>query len=59
MPAIKRVLGSLSVRAAKAAAGCKFNPKHRVAKGALRLIVKNPGPASGENGYCVECGLRI
>ena len=59
MPQIRRVLGSLSVRTAKAASGCKFNSTHRVARGERRLIVKNPGPASGENGYCTECGFRI
>ena len=59
MPALKRVLGNLSVRAAGKAAGCKFNQNHRVARGELRLMIKNPGPASGEHGYCTECGLRI
>ncbi len=35
---------------------CKHNPRHRIARGELRLVVKNPGPAAGENGYCSACG---
>ena len=59
MPAVKRVLRNLTVRAAKRAASCKHNRRHSVAKGELRLIIKNPGPAGGERGYCAECGLKI
>ena len=59
MPAVKRVLGSLRVEVAKRVAGCKRNRRHSVARGELRLIVKNPGPASGERPYCTSCGLEI
>ncbi len=30
-----------------------------VGPGELRLIVKEPGPASGEQGYCAPCGLMM
>ena len=59
MASTKRVLGGLSVKAAGRLASCKHSKKHTVLKGERRLIVKNPGPAGGERGYCVECGLAI
>ena len=59
MPAVKRVLRNLTVKAVKRTASCKRNKGHSVAKGELRLIIKNPGPAAGERGYCAECGLDI
>jgi hypothetical protein len=49
----RSVLLGLAVRPAGRACTCKHNSKHRIARGELRLIVKNPGPASGEYGYCV------
>lgn len=59
MASTRRVLGNLSVKPAGRSAGCKHNKKHRVAKGEYRLLIKNPGPASGEVGYCAQCGLKI
>jgi hypothetical protein len=51
----RSVLLGLAVRPAGKACTCKHNSKHRIARGQLRLIVKNPGPASGEYGYCITC----
>jgi hypothetical protein len=51
----RSVLLGLTVRPAGRACTCKRNSKHRIARGELRLIVKNPGPASGESGYCITC----
>ncbi len=59
MPPVKRLLGNSTVKAAQRAASCKRNKSHSVAKGELRLIIKNPGPAAGQRGYCAECGLEI
>ena len=59
MAGTRRVLRHLSVKAAGRAAGCKHDAEHRVAKGELRLIVKTPGPAASEQGYCVDCGIKI
>ena len=59
MAGTRRVLRHLSVKPAGHAAGCKHNPKHRAAKGELRLIIKTPGPAAREQGYCAECGSKI
>jgi hypothetical protein len=55
MPRPRSVLLGLAVRPASRACSCKHNPRHRITRGELRLIVKNPGPASGESGYCVTC----
>ena len=55
----RSVLLGLDVRPAGRACTCKHNPKHRIARGELRLIVKNPGPASGESGYCATCAQRM
>jgi hypothetical protein len=51
----RSVLLRLAVLPAGRACTCKHNPKHLIARGELRLIVKNPGPASGESGYCITC----
>jgi hypothetical protein len=56
---VRSVLLGLAVRPAGRACACKRDPRHHIARGELRLIVKNPGPASGENGYCLACGLRM
>ncbi len=53
---LRSLLIGLEVRPAGRACDCKHNPKHRIARGELRLVVKNPGPAAGENGYCSACG---
>lgn len=55
----RNVLLSLEVRPALRACKCKHNARHKIAKGDLRLIVKEPGPASGEQGYCAPCGLSM
>lgn len=53
---IRSVLLGLEVKPAGKACKCKHNKAHRIMKGEARLIVKNAGPASGENGYCGTCG---
>ncbi len=59
MAATKSVLLKLEVRPAGKACNCKHSSKHRIAKGDLRLVVKDPGPASGEKGYCAPCGTAM
>jgi hypothetical protein len=53
----RTVLLGVVVRPAGRACKCKRDPRHRITKGDLRLVVKEPGPASGEQGYCAPCGL--
>jgi hypothetical protein len=55
----RNILLSLEVRPAGRACKCKHNARHAIAKGDLRLVVKEPGPASGEQGYCAPCGLTM
>ncbi len=55
----RSVLLGMEIRPAGKACKCKHDGSHRIAKGDLRLIVKNPGPASGEAGYCVPCGCAM
>jgi hypothetical protein len=52
----RSVLLGLEVKPAGKACNCKRNKAHRILKGEARLVVKNAGPASGENGYCATCG---
>lgn len=55
----RSLLLGLEVRPAGRACKCKHNAKHVVAKGELRLVVRESGPASGEQGYCAPCGLAM
>ncbi|MFN8232235.1 MAG: hypothetical protein U0V56_01710 [Actinomycetota bacterium] len=55
MSAIRSVLLKLEVRPAGRASKCAHNKNHAIAKGQLRFVVKNPGPAQGEKGYCKRC----
>jgi len=56
---LRSVLLNLDVRPAGRACRCKHDARHEITKGELRLVVKEPGPASGEHGYCVPCGLAM
>jgi hypothetical protein len=55
----RAVLLSLAVRPAGRACACKHDSRHSIARGEPRLIVKNPGPASGESGYCITCAQHM
>jgi hypothetical protein len=51
----RTVLLTMEVRPAGHACNCKHNRAHRILMGEPRFVVKNPGPAAGESGYCVTC----
>ncbi len=51
----RSVLLGLDVRPAGRACNCHGNKRHRILQGEPRLVVKNPGPAAGEDGYCSAC----
>ncbi len=51
----RSVLLRLEVRPAGKACNCHGNKRHRILQGQPRLVVKNPGPAAGEDGYCGSC----
>jgi len=55
MPAVRTVLLRLEVRPAGRASKCARNKSHAIAKGQLRFVVTNPGPAQGGKGYCKSC----
>jgi|NGEPerStandDraft_6_1074524.scaffolds.fasta_scaffold415459_2 hypothetical protein len=56
---IRSVLLGLEVRPAGKACNCHHNQKHRIHKRQPRLVVKNAGPASGQDGYCAACGAAM
>ena len=56
---VRSVLLGLEVLPTGRACNCHHNKKHRIFKGQLRVVVKNPGPASGEHGYCAACGQAM
>jgi hypothetical protein len=51
----RSVLLRLEVRPAGRACNCHRDKRHRILQGQPRLVVKNPGPAAGEGGYCGDC----
>lgn len=52
---VRSILLGLEIRPAGRACNCHGNKGHRIHKGEPRLVVKNPGPAAGEDGYCGTC----
>lgn len=59
MAATKSVLLRLQVRPAGRKCYCAHNKKHEILKGEPRLVVKAPGVATSEKGYCEKCGLEM
>jgi hypothetical protein len=54
----RRILLSLEVQPAGRLCSCKRDGRS-ITKGELRLVVKAPGPATGKQGYCIECSLMM
>jgi hypothetical protein len=40
-------------------ARCARNRRHEIRKGEPRFVVREPGPAGGEKGYCTECAAAM
>jgi len=57
MPARESVLLRLDVRRAGRRCVCKHNSKHVILKDELRFVVRDPGAATREYGYCATCAL--
>lgn len=55
----RSLLLRIEVREAGRRAQCRHNRKHEIRKGETRFIVRNPGPAGGEKGYCADCGAAM
>lgn len=52
---IRNLLTTTEIRPAGRSCNCAHDKHHRIRKGDLRVVVKNPGTV-GEKGYCVTCG---
>jgi hypothetical protein len=59
MARIKSVLQRLEVRPAGRLSHCAHKKAHEIRKGEPRFVVKPPGPAAGEKGYCVACAIEM
>lgn len=59
MAAHRSLLLRLSIRPAGKLSHCKHNKKHEITKGEVRFVVKEPGAAAGEFGYCAECAREM
>ncbi len=59
MPAIRKVLGQVSVETAEKRRKCHRKPgKHSIAKGDNCLVVRG-GPYNSPKNYCKECAPEI
>ena len=59
MARYKSLLLGLTVRPAGKKSYCSHNSNHVIAKGEPRFIVKAPGIATPEKGYCAACGISM
>jgi hypothetical protein len=55
----KSLLLRITIRPAGKKSRCSHNTKHVIAKGEPRVVVKAPGIATPEKGYCSTCGLAM
>jgi hypothetical protein len=55
----RSLLLRIEVREAGRQAQCRHDRTHLIERGDVRFIVRNPGPAGGEKGYCAECGAAM
>jgi hypothetical protein len=51
----RSILLRVEVRPAGRLAHCARNKSHEIRKGEPRFVVREPGPAGGEKGYCAAC----
>jgi hypothetical protein len=59
MARTRSILLRVEVRPAGHLAHCAHNKKHEIRKGEPRFVVRDPGPAGGEKGYCAACAAEI
>jgi hypothetical protein len=59
MARTRSLLLRVEVRPAGRLARCAHNRSHEIRKGELRFVVRDPGPAGGEKGYCAECAADM
>jgi hypothetical protein len=59
MASFKSLLLRVEVRPAGKKSRCSHNKKHEILKGEPRVVVKAPGVATPEKGYCADCGREM
>ena len=59
MASFKSLLLRVEVRPAGKKCYCAHNAKHVILKGEARVVVKAPGIATPEKGYCRACGTAM
>ncbi len=59
MARTRSILLRVEVRPAGRLAHCAHNKKHEIRKGEPRFVVRDPGPAGGEKGYCADCAAEM
>lgn len=59
MARMRSLLHRVEVRPAGRLAHCARNRKHEILKGEPRFVIKDPGPAGGEKGYCRDCAEKM
>lgn len=55
----RSILLRVEVRPAGRLAHCARNKQHDIRKGEPRFVVRAPGPAGGEKGYCAVCATTM
>lgn len=56
---LRSLLLRIDVRPARKLSHCGHDKKHEIRKGEPRFVVKGPGPAAGERGYCESCARKM
>ncbi|MDQ3092029.1 MAG: hypothetical protein M3R46_10310 [Actinomycetota bacterium] len=59
MTGFKSLLLKFEVRSAGRKSRCSHNKNHEILKGEPRVVVKAPGVATPEKGYCAVCGRAM
>ena len=59
MASFKSLLLRIEVRPAGKKCNCAHSAKHVILKGEPRVVVKAPGIATPEKGYCAACGAAM
>jgi uncharacterized Zn-binding protein involved in type VI secretion len=59
MASHRSLLLRVEVKPAGRKCNCAHNKAHVITKGEPRLVVKVPGIAQAEKGYCAECGAAM
>lgn len=55
----RSLLLRMEVRPAGRLSHCARNRRHEIRKGEPRFVIRDPGPAGGEKGYCRDCALEM